>query len=146
MLFVAVGLVVSSIFTTPGIVMTGPRRSNSSNLAAVSDDPFAVRTRSRSRDEHLEVARGGGGLLRDLGHTVKKEPAPRLPVPGSPHLIEQTVVVRPATLEVQAEVKERGTEELPVLEQLRDQQSSHASVCDPGNEWIRTARAPVPRG
>jgi hypothetical protein len=49
MLFVAVGLVVSSIFTTAGMVRTGRRGRSTRSRTAVSDEPFAVSTRSRSR-------------------------------------------------------------------------------------------------
>ena len=49
MLFAAVGLVVSSSFTAPGMEMMGLFGRRSSSRIAVSEEPFAESTRSRSR-------------------------------------------------------------------------------------------------
>lgn len=73
-----------------------------SGAVAFGPDPLAVLL-----EQINDAGRGLEGLVRRFGNPGEEEIKPGLPVAMLAHFLEQTIVVCPACLQIEAEVEQR---------------------------------------
>ena len=89
-------------------------------------DPELIRI-----EQGQHPVRGCHGCIRSLGHALQEEEEPCLPVAALAHLVQERVVIRPALLEEEAQVKHRLAQRALAPEQERDEQPPDAPVPRP---------------
>src|SRR6516162_7481445 len=85
-------------------------------------------TLSIPADQGEQLASRGDCLVASGRDSLEEEVRPRLPVSAAADFAQQPVVFGPMALEEETQVEQWCREQLPVLEQKRDQQTPNAPI------------------
>jgi hypothetical protein len=96
--------------------------------AAITEALRAERTRARSLLTRMKRSRAVSAALSAILETPYEERDPRIPGGFEADRVQQPVVLGAVALEEEAQIEERLGEQLPVLEQQRDEQAADATV------------------